>query len=80
MIGLRRTGNLALVAIQAQSQSPTILRSPLMVSQLQLLGRVGIHGFSAWASDNLLILSLTFQHTSVLFVCCIFYPLEFLLL
>jgi len=62
MIGLRRTANLALlVAIQAQSQSPTILHSPLMVSQLQLLGRVGINGFSAWASDHLPILSLTFQ-------------------
>jgi len=32
-----------------------------MVSQLQLLGRVGINGFSAWASDNLPILSLLFS-------------------
>ena len=61
MIGLRRTGYLALVAIQAQSRSPTILHSPLMVSQLQLLDQVGINGFSAWAPDNLPILSLLFS-------------------
>ena len=61
MTGWCRTGNLALVAIKAQFQSPTILHSPRLVSQLRLLGRVDIHGFRAWASDNFLIHSHTFS-------------------